>query len=508
MPPHDAGKERSNRTRLDCHKLDDSLSRWKERLGVVALLVSLAGPATSFWLSDQGDFHASRGPVASVHQIWDTQCSACHVPFTPISSHSWAAPFLGDAQASSQRCQACHDGPVHHAGQQPDLACGSCHREHRGRDASLVNLPDRDCTQCHRDLSKHHSGEVEFRNVVSGFSIEHPEFRSVKTDPGKLKFNHLRHLTAGMALKQGGKVGGEIHTLGKIAEPFRKRYRDQQEKKEDSAPVQLQCASCHQLDGGDFGVTSTKPNEFPFSLMGGRNAGAYMLPISYENQCQACHPLTIERKVADDPKPGYLTIPHRLSPQDIHELLKAFFTAQIARGQAGFLEKKATRPLPGKMPGLLEPTVRAWIDQNVAHAEKDLYLSKRLCAECHYFEGKSIAEAFKTSLGPELRVAPPQVPPVWFRHAKFNHTAHRAVQCAHCHAKAENSTLHTDVLIPDRDTCVQCHAPKAKAGTLGARHNCTECHRYHNGEHPTQGIGAAKRRPKKLRDIDDFLSVK
>lgn len=233
-----------------------------------------------------------------------------------------------------------------------------------------------------------------------------------------------------------------------------------------------------------------------------------MLPISYENQCQACHPLTIERKVADDPKAGYLTIPHRLSPQVIHDLLKAFFTAHIARGQAGFLEKKANRPLPGKMPGLLEPTVREWIDQKVAHAEKDLYLRKRLCAECHYFEGKSIAEAIKTGQAPTVRVALPQVPPVWYWHAKFNHTAHRAVQCAQCHAKAESSTLHTDVLIPDRDTCVQCHAPTAKTGTLGARHNCTECHRYHNGEHSTQGIGAATRSPKKRRDVDDFLSGK
>ena len=509
MPPHDAGKERSTRTPLDCHKQDDSLSRWKERLGVVALLVTLAWLGTSFWLSDQGDFHASRGPVASVHQVWDTQCSACHVPCTPISSHSWAAPFLGDAQSSSQRCQACHDGPAHHAGQQPDLTCGSCHREHRGRDASLVNLPDRDCTQCHRDLSKHYSCITAFQDVVSGFSMDaHPEFRSIKTDPGKLKFNHLRHLTAGMALKQGAEVGGEIHTLGKIAEPFRKRYRDQQEKKQDDDPVQLQCASCHQLDSGDFGFTSGKGNEFPYSLMAGPNAGAYMLPISYENQCQACHPLTIERKVADDPKAGYLTIPHRLSPQDIHDLLKAFFTAQIARGQACFLDKKANRPLPGKMPGLLEPTVRECIDQKVAHAEKDLYLGKRLCAECHYFEGESIAEAIKTGQAPEVRVAPPQVPPVWYQHAKFNHTAHRAVQCAQCHAKAESSTLHTDVLIPNRDTCVQCHAPTAKTGTLGARHNCTECHRYHNGELSTQGIGAARRSPKKLRDVDNFLSGK
>jgi hypothetical protein len=500
MPPHDADKERSTRMPLDCHTQADGLARRKERLGVVVLLMSVAWIGTSLVLSDQGDFHASRGPVAAVHQTWDTQCNACHVPFTPISSASWGAPFLGDPHASSQRCQTCHEGAVHHGQHHPQIACGSCHREHRGRDASLVNLPDRDCTQCHADLSKHHSGTTVFENEVIRFDKNsHPEFRSIKTDPGKLKFNHALHLKAGMPVAAGG---GAIMTLGKIPEPFRKRYQDQQTAKDDRAPVQLTCASCHQLDAGDFGVTPEQAKEFPFTLMGKRNAGAYMLPITYENQCQACHPLTIERKVPDEPKLGYLTIPHRLRPDEIHELLENHFTAQIARGQAGFLEKKVTRPLPGKTPGMLEPIARARIDQKVEQAEKDLYLSKRLCAECHYFE------AFKAAPPPGVRVVPTQVPTVWLPHAKFNHTAHRAVQCAECHAGADRSVSQANVLIPDRDTCIQCHAAKTKTGMPGARHNCTECHLYHNGDHAKQGVGAAKRNLQKLRDVDEFLTGK
>src|ERR1019366_257468 len=96
--PHDAGKERSTRTPLDCHTQPDLLARWKERLGGGALLVTLAWLGANRLWSDQRDFYASRAPVASVHQSGDAQCRACHVPFTPISSHSWAAPFLGDAK--------------------------------------------------------------------------------------------------------------------------------------------------------------------------------------------------------------------------------------------------------------------------------------------------------------------------------------------------------------------------------------------------------------------------
>jgi hypothetical protein len=479
----EAAKERSTRTPLDCHTQADSLARWKERLGGGALLLSVVWLGSNFFTSDQRDFHASRGPVAAVHQIWETECQACHGDFTPISSNSWAPPFLGDPLESSKRCQECHEGAVHHAHQTPELACGTCHREHRGRQASLVNLPDTDCTQCHKRILNH--GWYDFLPTLPNVAVfskgGHPEFSSIKADPGKIKFNHQLHLTAGMAI---GKDGGTLMTLGQLPEGARKRYRDQQENKADAAPVQLACASCHQLDAGDFGVNGGKAN-----------SGAYMLPIVYGNQCQACHPLTVERD---------LTIPHRLEPKAIHDLLSGFFTAQVVRGNVGLLDKKV-RPLPGKLPDSLDATVGEMIAKKVESAEKDLYLSKRLCAECHYFAGKSVAEAIKPGRVPELSIVPANVPTVWLKHAKFNHTAHRAVKCAECHAGTDTSTVHTDVLIPDRDSCIQCHAPVTKAGTPGARFNCTECHAYHNGDHAEQGLGAGRRNPKKQRPIDEFL---
>jgi hypothetical protein len=125
-------------------------------------------------------------------------------------------------------------------------------------------------------------------------------------------------------------------------------------------------------------------------------------------------------------------------------------------------------------------------------AEKDLYTSQRLCAECHTFTGKSVAEALKPGAAPELRIAPPRVPTIWLRHAKFSHKSHRAQQCGDCHAAATTSETHTDVLIPDRDHCVKCHAPTTSAGTAGARFNCTECHLYHNGDHRLNGVGLSK----------------
>ena len=44
--------------------------------------------------------------------------------------------------------------------------CGGCHRDHQGRDFSLVHLADADCTSCHRDLKTHMNGTPQFHNAI------------------------------------------------------------------------------------------------------------------------------------------------------------------------------------------------------------------------------------------------------------------------------------------------------------------------------------------------------
>ena len=103
-----------------------------------------------------------------------------------------------------------------------------------------------------------------------------------------------------------------------------------------------------------------------------------------------------------------------------------------------------------------------------------------------------------------------------------DHAQHelKGISCKECHpqAYADNPRILLDayilprkgaevMMIPNKDNCVKCHAPKtAKEG--GVRHNCTECHQYHHGEQSLQGVGAAKRNAGKLHKIEDFLSIK
>ena len=42
------------------------------------------------------------GPVAAVHAAWDGECSACHVPFTPMSSENWMNAIGRDPHASEE----------------------------------------------------------------------------------------------------------------------------------------------------------------------------------------------------------------------------------------------------------------------------------------------------------------------------------------------------------------------------------------------------------------------
>src|SRR5262245_53766959 len=239
--------------RLDYFRGAGRVQKWKGRLGIFGVAVCVLGLALSWGMTEEPHFGASPGPVSSPHRAWDRACSACHESFTAISHHSWTPP--GMKHASGATCKSCHAGPAHHAHQTPELNCAACHREHRGVDHSLLKIADADCTQCHKSLANHSRIDTTYEESVSRFVIgKHPDFRSVARDPGTVKFNHALHMTPGIALRGKGGLAGKPFTLQQIpaADEQRKRYRAMQEQKDDDAPVELNCRSCHQLDARDM----------------------------------------------------------------------------------------------------------------------------------------------------------------------------------------------------------------------------------------------------------------
>jgi hypothetical protein len=539
MASRETGKQRAARIPLDYYKRPNRLERWKNTLALLALVVTIGGAGAAWALRDGGRPFISRGPVASVHATWENNCEACHTAFLPMGKNSLAAALFASSKehesSSDLRCEQCHSGADHHKDQLKTMtpSCGGCHRDHRGADASLVKLADSDCTQCHSNLQgSSGSTKSDFKNDITGFADKsqgHPEFRSLKSDPGRLKFNHALHMRPGQVIAEGQ---DKPWTLGRIADKAtRERYANassQRGKKDDNDLVVLDCASCHRLDAGDFGIDAAdRPAGLASSSLTPRAAGAYMLPVNYEIHCSACHPLTFDAKVkGKDNQP--LSVPHHLQPDQVKEFVWGAYTESYGKDAAGQpaeaapARRKPAAPLPGKL-SPAEEAAREEIGKSAKDAEDflfkaevkraDSYLTvgKSACGECHVYD----------TTGGSKKILPLQVNNVWFEHAKFNHVKHRAVDCRQCHANAyayqadgktvnsSASDSHTSVLIADIDSCRQCHSP---AG--GARSDCTECHRYHHGDKSWQGLGAAaldpggKETPKRFTDVKDFIKGK
>ncbi len=548
-PPRRGGRRRASRIPLDYYKSRDNLGRWK------LSLVSLAPLAVLVW----GVFHllnnrsldqtANHGPVWVGHRVWENDCEACHVPFHPIKSEVALASMMREQlMESDAKCEVCHPGPVHHENQRQRLveSCAGCHRDHQGRDFDLNRVPDGQCTNCHSNLQEAIKPDLDPSSVlfdnITRFDRDHPDFAvrvpsldgrgplfgRLTADPNqvlatnstapefnRIKFNHKLHMASGL--------GQEKYSFAKLKEEDRPYY-GWTEGTPLNTLIQLDCNSCHVLDGGDFppqngslAGTTTVANHPP------QSSGSYYLPISFDNHCQACHQLTVATPdFADDP----IEVPHRLQPSEIRTILERGAAAQVLKDQPSLrnrelvdlgegpndnddptaiadqlLRSRATAEL-GTQRSFTSIGVE--IDSIVKQAEMTLYASNQTCRECHWFDEPS-DDPFDWSVRAAI------VPEIWFPHSSFAHDAHRAVDCNECHGGVESSEQSFGIYMPSIETCKECHAPEQKKGGRivagGVRFDCVECHRYHNGVRPQQGIGALARQVEsdRLRTIKAFL---
>jgi hypothetical protein len=335
---------------------------------------------------------------------------------------------------------------------------------------------------------------------ISAFDLaNHPDFQSLARDPGKLEFNHQLHMSAGMDTK---KKGDPNWSLEKIRLADRSRYREN-----DSGVIQLDCNSCHCLDSVDFRFPGNRLEGVPVSVLRARSPGDYFLPITYENQCRPCHVLTA--KAIDDPHSPQITIPHRLQPGQVHDFLWGTVLNHYdevkhkEQSQKELFDPQRREELAGEKPKNInvEEGISLILQQKVKNIERILYPEKQTCRECHRYDLQNNRTVPKT-------IEPPHVPEIWLQRALFNHTAHRALKCTQCHEMAETSDKSDDVLIPGIKTCVECHAPGK-----GARFDCTECHRYHDGAKSRRddaglffgGFGSSLRGSENKMTIKEFM---
>ena len=100
----------------------------------------------------------SPGPVSHGHQRFEAQCAACHEPWHgatnagcldchgDIASNKHAGTKLADKDSGLMP-------GIHLAGLKGELACLSCHTDHRGRAPNLERTAGGTCVECHQHPS-------------------------------------------------------------------------------------------------------------------------------------------------------------------------------------------------------------------------------------------------------------------------------------------------------------------------------------------------------------------
>ena len=218
-----------------------TLRRWRGRIALFAIGLVLA--TISFFVDLSG------GPAARTSAIDPGALSRSHAGFTKeegcVACHAahglgvsdWLKAAFGP-QDISRSCLECHsfDGPERTAHNTmfperknlAEVACATCHTEHKGVEFSVAQVNDIVCANCHQQS-------------FSRFPAEHPDF----TDnfpheiPNSIRFNHNRHVNKHFLKDKFKKDAPDCTDCHEIETATREvKLKD----------YETTCANCHNAD--------------------------------------------------------------------------------------------------------------------------------------------------------------------------------------------------------------------------------------------------------------------
>lgn len=361
------------------------------------------------------------GPISNSHKMIEADCAQCHSE--------------GFTRVQDKECLSCHSLSDHSPTMeglfenhpQMNFRCATCHMEHNG-DLGLIAQDSKLCTDCHGQIANLLPAST--LPPIDSFA-EHPEFRvtvsadaevkekislgnSELRDPSQIKLNHKIHLEPDLAGRDG------LVTLG--------------------------CMDCHELD----------------------KEQNLIKPISFEAHCADCHSLEFDERLAG------ASVPHGKA-----EVVYNYLFAEYAKL---FLEKEGVedpstrnrRRKPGqavKRGAEITFTRSSVVEQ--ARETEDALFNRTACHLCHM-----VTELPEPGpAGNKFEVVKPNIPDNWMPDAVFDHGAHQEVTCESCHA-ASQSVETSDVLLPGKENCFQCHDQHGSEGFV--RSDCVMCHSYHD----------------------------
>ena len=191
-------------------------------------------------------------------------------------------------------------------------------------------------------------------------------------------------------------------------------------------------------------------------------------PITMEEHCSDCHTLSFE------PTELERVVPHT-DLSSVQKSLEEYYSRLYAV-QNGPLKTEVDLTRPAKRPGKPKPdfysSMKEWSDDKARDALDELVKNKA-CSTCHTL--------VETESMPSVK--PVKIINSWYPKSRFDHSSHEVFECESCHL-ANESTLSSDILIPDIKNCRTCHAGASDSHDfldqgIKTISSCMSCHQYH-----------------------------
>lgn len=429
--------------------------KWSYGLLALGLLISLAFPMLSsldaqkkLVFEEYGlptDTVWSSGELASAHNIPGiaNECKVCH-----------ESPFVS---VRDSVCLTCHqelpahgNNDIHEQVGEDPRKCLSCHKEHN-EPSTLVHTDNAFCTDCHADALSWADNKKTLPPVL-GFSAKgHPEFQlqylTPETNGVHTDWVNIAHGTSEKASEMSNLTfPHDLHLGG-----------DKVQRADGQA---MECSDCHSLDKN----------------------GEHFNPITMDTSCRSCHALEFDIQAKGR------ELPHG-EPELVLQQLTEYFALQYTDPVLRAEREQDGRRLPSiasmsavgaenGRDGCKDEAIEC--ARKAALLEAETQFERTGCAICHV-----IMKDESKPLQDRWHVEPIQLQDNWYN-ARFDHTVHmvgdkktETGMCLTCH-KANESSVSSDVLIPDLGKCVQCHTDAREAVTRKqVSSSCIDCHSFH-----------------------------
>lgn len=478
------------------------------------------GPLTSAHATLESDCAACHGGESRRigESVADAACASCHEP-KPVTDEDPASPIFAYAVHAESRTR---EGTPRVFDRVP--SCADCHREHDGRDASLVAMSDARCQSCHEN---------------SDFDGGHPDFAFTEAPEGDddaLQFAHGQHVK-------------EILKRTAWDAPERTCLRCHQPTADgrgfQAIEYDRHCADCHLGPGVATGrlalADASAPSDVPgvWSLARIRRSGLpgtdwafYLDPGAFRGAGNRVAKLRLEhadpwilfnlrrlrrQRYGDAGVADLLPTAPAADSDETTQYRQAIDAleaqAETLRGsqdpavqaELTWIEEQLSRTRarvgePGVgLTGLTLPAGTGRLPQDRVDAWEDLVTSlAEPCSSCHRIDRATVV-----GIESDQRV---------LRQAEFDHAPHLLERgCLQCHdALPIREALETEDLdslddraaihnLPPIATCRECH------GAAKVASSCVDCHTFHPDSlgrrvHQLASLGAGELRDAELPD--------